>query len=132
MNVLEHIDDHVGALRAAHALLRPGGTVVMFVPAFEFAMSRFDRAVGHYRRYRRSTLREAYQRAGLAIEQIHYVNAPGLFAWFVGMRLLGMTPMDGGSVRMWDRTVVPIARAVERRVRPPFGQSVFAVGRVPA
>jgi len=40
-----------------------------------------------------------------------------------------MTPQDGPTVRLWDRAVVPVARAIEDRVRPPFGQSVFAVGR---
>lgn len=129
MNVLEHIEDHVGALHSAQHLLRPGGAVVMFVPAFEFAMSDFDRRVGHYRRYTRSSLAAAYEQAGLTVERLHYVNAPGLFAWFVGMRLLRMTPQDGPTVRLWDRAVVPVARAVERRVRVPFGQSVFAVGR---
>lgn len=130
-NVLEHIADHIGALRAAHKLVAPGGAVVMFVPAFEFAMSDFDRAVGHVRRYRLASLRAAYESAGLAVEQLHYVNAPGLLAWFTGMRLLGMTPGDGPLVKVWDRAVVPPARAIEKRFRPPFGQSVFAVGRVP-
>jgi hypothetical protein len=131
-NVLEHLDDHVRALRAAHRLVVPGGAVIMFVPAFEFAMSEFDRAVGHVRRYRKSTLRAAYEAAGLTVETLHYVNAPGLAAWFVGMRLLRMTPGEGPLLKVWDGAVVPVARAVERRVRPPFGQSVFAVGRVPA
>lgn len=130
-NVLEHIDDDVAALRAAHRLVRPGGAVVMFVPAFEFAMSDFDRAVGHMRRYRTTTLRAAYENAGLQIERLHYVNAPGLLAWWVGMRLLRMTPLDGPLVRLWDSMVIPLARAMERRVRPPWGQSAFAVGRVP-
>lgn len=132
VNVLEHIEDDVAVLRSAHTLLRPGGRVVMFVPAFSFAMSRFDRAVGHVRRYTVRSLRDTYARAGLDVERLHYVNAPGLAAWFVGMRLLGMTPHDGPTVRLWDRLVVPAARAVESRVHPPFGQSVFAVGRVPA
>jgi SAM-dependent methyltransferase len=131
MNVLEHIEDHVTALRAAHTVLRPGGFVVMFVPAFELAMSRFDREVGHVRRYTVRSLRDAYRQAGLEVGRIHYVNAPGLLAWVGGMRLLRMTPQDGPTVRLWDRLVVPVARAVESRVRPPFGQSVFAVGRVP-
>jgi SAM-dependent methyltransferase len=131
INVLEHIDDHVGVLSAAHRLLRPGGHVVMFVPAFPFAMSRFDRAVGHHRRYRRATLRCAYEDAGLRVEHLHYVNAPGLLAWFVGMRMLRMTPQDGLSVRLWDRLVIPIARAVEDRLRPPFGQSLLAIGSTP-
>ncbi len=130
-NVLEHIEDHVKALAAAHRLVAPGGAVLMFVPAFPFAMSEFDRAVGHVRRYRLATLRAAYEEAGLTVERLHYVNAPGLLAWFAGMRLLKMTPGDGPTVRIWDRVVVPAARAVERRLTPPFGQSVFAVGRVP-
>ena len=132
MNVLEHIEQDVEALRAAGLLLRPGGAVVMFVPAFEFAMSDFDRKVGHFRRYTVASLRTAYERAGLDVERIHYVNAPGLVAWFVGMRLLRMTPQDGPTVRLWDRAVVPVARALESRVHAPFGQSVFAVGRTRA
>jgi hypothetical protein len=41
-NALEHIDDHVDARRSAQKPVRPGGAIVMLVPAFEFAMSRFE------------------------------------------------------------------------------------------
>jgi SAM-dependent methyltransferase len=131
-NVLEHIEDDVGVLRATQRLVRVGGAVVMLVPAFPFATGRFDRDVGHVRRYTKRTLRDAYERAGLLVEDLYYLNAPGLIAWFIGMRLLRMTPRDGVSVRFWDRLIVPVARRVESRWRPPFGQSVVAVGRVPA
>jgi hypothetical protein len=104
----------------------------MLVPAFPFAMSGFDRRVGHVRRYTRRSLAQAYDEAGLDLRLLHYVNAPGLPAWFVGMRLLGMTPGEGPLLRIWDSVVVRGARAVESRLRPPFGQSVFAVGVVPA
>lgn len=130
-NVLEHIEADVEALRAAHALVRPGGAVVMFVPAFPFAMSRFDRSVGHVRRYTTTTLGEAFTSAGLEVEHTTYVNLPGLAAWFVGMRLLRMTPGDGPLLSVWDRAVVPVARRWETTHRAPFGQSVLAVGRVP-
>jgi SAM-dependent methyltransferase len=130
-NVLEHIPDQVGALRAAHTLVRPGGAVVMFVPAFEFAMSRFDRAVGHVRRYTVASLTDAFHAAGLEVEKAHYVNMPGLPAWVVGMRLLRMTPGEGRLLQVWDGQVVPRARRWESRHRAPFGQSVFAVARVP-
>jgi SAM-dependent methyltransferase len=131
-NVLEHIDDDISALRAAHRLVRPGGAVVMLVPAFPFATGRFDHQVGHVRRYTKGTLRAAFEAAGLTIEDLYYLNAPGLPAWFVGMRVLRMTPRDGITVRIWDRTVIPVARMLERHVRPPFGQSVVAIGRVPS
>lgn len=128
-NVLEHIPDEVAALRGFGRLLRPGGAVVLFVPAFPFAMSRFDRAVGHQRRYRLDSLLAALAAAGLRTERLHYVNAPGLLAWFAGMRVLGMTPSDGPALRLWDRGVIPIVRKVESRRPPPFGQSLFAVAR---
>jgi len=130
-NVLEHIEDHIGALRAAHTLVRPGGTVVMLVPAFQFAMGRFDRMVGHVRRYTVKSLATAMTDAGLRVEKAHYLNMPGLAAWFVGMRLFRMTPGDGPLVRVWDNYVIPVARRLEDGRRPPFGQSVFAVARVP-
>lgn len=130
-NVLEHISDHVGALNAAHTLVRPGGTVVIFVPAFQFALGRFDRQVGHVRRYTAGTIRLAMQQAGLDVEIVQYVNMPGLPAWFVGMKLLRMTPQEGRLLKMWDEQVIPRARRWEQKHRVPFGQSVFAVARVP-
>jgi SAM-dependent methyltransferase len=130
-NVLEHIPDHVRALEAAHVLLNPGGRVVLFVPAFEVAMSRFDREVGHVRRYTKKSLRDAMTAAGLVVDEVRYVDIPGLLAWFVGMRLFGMTPGDGRLLSVWDRGVIPMTRWLESRIRAPFGKSVFAVGHVP-
>lgn len=128
-NVMEHIPDDVAALRAARYAVGDDGAVISFVPAFPFAMSRFDRAIGHVRRYTIDSMSQAYAQAGLDIETIRYVNAPGLLAWFVGMRLLRMTPKAGPTVSVWDAQVVPRARRWESRHRVPFGQSVFAVGR---
>lgn len=132
INVLEHIPDDVGALRSFASLVRPDGRVVVFVPAHPFAFSKFDAAVGHVRRYTHHSLRATAQDAGLTVEVLHSVNAPGLFAWFLWMRLLGQTPRSGPLLRLWDRLVVPIASRIERRVRPPFGQSLLLVARTPA
>lgn len=131
LNVIEHIADDVSALAAASRLVRPGGAIVMFAPAFPLAMSRFDRALGHHRRYRAHTIREAFTAAGLVVEHVRYVNAPGLVAWTVAMRLLRMTPRDGVALQLWDRALVPLVRRLEERRPPPFGQSLLAVGRTP-
>ena len=128
-NVLEHIVDDVGAARAMGRLVRPGGAVVLLVPAFPSAMSTFDIAVGHVRRYTRRTLRRTLTDAGLEIETIRYVNPIGLVGWYVTVKALGLWPDDGWLVRVYDRMVVPVARVADR-TRIPFGQSVFAVARV--
>jgi SAM-dependent methyltransferase len=129
LNVLEHIEDDRGALRGAAALVRPGGRVIVFVPAFQFAAGRFDQEIGHHRRYTKRTLRATYEQAGMSMETMRYVNAPGLGAWFVSVRLLRGIPREGVLLQLWDRSVIPVTRAVERRVPPLFGQSLLAVGR---
>ena len=129
-NVLEHIPDHVGALRHMGRLVRPGGAVVLIVPAFPSAMSRFDLAIGHQRRYTRASLDAALGEAGLDVERLRYVNPVGLLAWYVMVKGLDRTPRDGMALRLYDRMVVPLARALDR-VPSPFGQSVFAVARRP-
>jgi hypothetical protein len=84
-------------------------------------MSDFDRRVGHYRRYPTKTLRAAFGQAGLAIDRLHYVNAPGLPSWIVDMRLLRMTPGDGRLLRVRDRLVIPAARRAESGGRRHLG-----------
>jgi hypothetical protein len=76
-------------------------------------------------------MRRTFEKAGLQPQLVHYVNAPGLIAWFIGMRMLRLTPRDSLTVRLWDRFVIPVAQALESRRHPPFGQSVLAVGVVP-
>jgi SAM-dependent methyltransferase len=131
LNVLEHIADDVAALRSAAGLVRPGGAVVVFVPAFDAAMSRFDRLIGHHRRYRRGGLAVALAGAGLEVERLHYVNSAGLVSWFLLMRCARMIPRDGAALRFYDATVVRAVAWTERYLRPPFGQSLLAVARVP-
>jgi SAM-dependent methyltransferase len=131
LNVLEHIPDDVAAVRSMGGLVRPGGRVVVLVPAFGFAMSRFDRSVGHVRRYTRRQLHGVFEAAGLACEQTRYVNAAGLVSWLLLVRALRLTPRNGPLVRLFDRCVVPPQRLLERWVRPPFGQSVLGVAVVP-
>lgn len=128
-NVLEHIDDDVAAVRAMARLVRPGGALVLLVPAFPSAMSAFDIAIGHHRRYTRQTLRQTLTAAGHDVETLRYLNPVGLLGWYITVKALGVWPDDGWLVRMYDRVVVPVARAADR-TRVPFGQSVFAVARV--
>jgi SAM-dependent methyltransferase len=132
LNVLEHIPDDVAALRSFAGLVRPGGAVVLFVPAFPLLMSEFDVLVGHQRRYRKRTLARALTDAGLEVETVRYVNVVGFFGWLFAMRLLRGRPGEGLLLRVFDRLLVPVMRRLESATPPPFGQSLFAVARRPS
>ena len=69
--------------------------------------------------------------AGLRIEKLCYVNALGLLGYYMATSVFKLTPKEGAMVKVYDKVVLPVTKAAETLVRPPFGQSVFAVARTP-
>ena len=131
MNVLEHIEDDVQALRDVSAAVVPGGRIILWVPAYMQLYGEFDRKVGHFRRYTPATMRTAVEGAGLRIRELKPVNFLGGIAWWMAVRRGGAGHPDSRLVKLYDNVVVPTSRAVERYARPPFGQSVLCVAQVP-
>ena len=131
VNVLEHIEDDAAALRAMAEILAPGGVIVLLVPAFEALYGPIDRNLGHYRRYRRGPLRKLAGAVGLEVRKLHYMNAVGLFGWWVNARVLKRETQSDGQIAIFDRWMVPIFSALEGAIPPPFGQSLLAVLRRP-
>jgi SAM-dependent methyltransferase len=131
INVLEHVEADSDALRSLASMVEPGGRIVLWVPGYMQLYGDFDRAVGHVRRYTPDTLRAAIVSAGLAPEVVRPVNLLGGIAWWLTVRRGGVGAPRAGLVRTYDRFVVPVTRAVERRMVPPFGQSVLGVAVVP-
>jgi SAM-dependent methyltransferase len=132
INVLEHIEQDADALRRLSGLVEPGGRVVMFVPGYQQLYGEFDRVVGHVRRYTPDTLVDAFRRAGLRPDEVRPVNLLGGLAWWATVRRGGVGAPNPRLVRAYDRWLVPTTRFIERRVRPPFGQSVLGVAEVPS
>ncbi len=136
LDVIEHVDDDVAALRAARRLARPGGVVMVSVPAYAWLWSGHDVALGHRRRYTASRLRVALAAAGLHVEHVGYFNTV-LFPAIAAVRLAKR--LGGGEGHDLHRPPAIVNRALtalfalERHVvlRPglPFGSSVLAVAR---
>jgi hypothetical protein len=92
-------------------------------------MSAFDRAIGHHRRYRKTSLRSVAESAGLEVEVLRHVNGLGLLGWYVVVKLLRGRPRAGVLLKMYDGAVVPLLRRLEALWEPPFGQSLLLVAR---
>jgi SAM-dependent methyltransferase len=128
VNVFEHIPDDRQALRAAFALLEPAGRLTLLVPGHPRLMSPFDRAIGHYRRYTKSTLRERLESSGFVVERIRHSNPVGAAGWLLNNTLLRRRSLAG--VGLYDR-LVPVLSRLDRLVEVPVGLSLVAVARKP-
>ncbi len=129
LNVMEHLADDAMVLSRLAAILSPGGTIVILVPAWPALYGPIDRNLGHYRRYTRRSMFELAQKAGLGLSKAHYVNLTGFFAWWVNARVLARQAQSESQIAVFDRFVVPISSRLEAIVQPPLGQSLFAVLR---
>jgi SAM-dependent methyltransferase len=131
INVLEHIEDELMAVKQLAGGLQPGGRLIIWVPAFVGLYSEFDRRVGHYRRYRIKPLSQLVESTGLRVVEARYVNSLGAVAWWLLATKLHMVPTTTGLVKIYDRAVVPVLRRAETLGSPPFGQSIFLVATLP-
>ncbi len=129
INVLEHTEDDVAALRRAQQLLQPGGRIVVFVPAGKNLYGSLDRAVGHQRRYERDELVEKLRAAGFTVEDVSYQNNIAQLAWWFNSRVLKRRGLPVAQSRLFDR-LVPLLRGLEGE-RPASGLSLIAIGRKP-
>ena len=86
LDVIEHVPDDVGALVELRRVCRPGGWLLVTVPAYQTLWSRHDEANHHYRRYSRPRLRGAAAAAGWRIQRLSAFNSV-LFAPAAAVRL---------------------------------------------
>lgn len=126
LNVLEHIRDDAAALRAMREVVRPGGYLVLLVPAHPALFGEYDRLDGHFRRYTKKTFSAVLRSAGFTCYSLRYFNALGAFGWWAKYKLLRKSIHDSGDFELMN-AAIPFLRPLERMIPPPFGLSVTAI-----
>jgi 2-polyprenyl-3-methyl-5-hydroxy-6-metoxy-1,4-benzoquinol methylase len=136
-DVIEHLNDDLGALKRIKGLLKKDGVLIVSVPAYQWMWSSHDVALHHKRRYTAKRLRIAMTKAGYKIERLTYTNmftffpaaAVRLFKKAVGSE--GSTDTAGSS-KAANRLLLAVYR-VElglMKIMPlPFGLSVLCVAK---
>jgi len=137
LDVLEHVHDDQAAMIALYEVLRPGGCVVLTVPAYSFMWSGHDIVHGHYRRYSRGEVSRRLKMAGFAIEFTTHFNS-FLFPVVAVIRLAGRILSRSRRSQMklpprWLNSVLARIMSAESlfigRVPLPFGTSILATAR---
>jgi len=138
LDVLEHVPDDKGSMRAILQLLKPGGALLLTVPINPWMWTAHDVAHHHHRRYRKGEIAKLAEDAGYEIE----LNSPFnslLFPPIAAVRLVGkLTGKDDSDDAMPSPlvnktldTVFGLERSLIGRVPMPFGVSLVAVLRRP-
>lgn len=115
LNVLEHIEDDVGALNNIYDFLETGGRLVILVPAHSFLFNCIDRAVGHYRRYSIGLMRDKIKQTKFKIEKMFYFNFAAIFGWYINGNVLRKALINENAMGLYN-IVVPMVKTIEKHV----------------
>lgn len=138
LDVLEHVPDDAGSLKAIFGLLKPGASLLLTVPINPWMWSAHDVAHHHHRRYRRREIETLAREAGFLIDLMSPFNTL-LYPPIAAVRLLGKLTgkessddaMPGPGVNRLLDTVFGLEKDLIGRVPMPFGVSLVAVLRRP-
>ena len=118
LNVVEHVQDDVGALRNICGALADGGRAIILVPSGPWLFGSLDEALGHYRRYTEDQLIDVAVKAGFRVEQVLKFNRPGVLAWWLNGRVLRRKTFGLGQIRLLN-ILTPLFRLVDAWVPLP-------------
>jgi SAM-dependent methyltransferase len=126
IDVLEHIENDRAEMLAAMQHLSPRGHLIVLGPAHNWLFSPFDQAIGHFRRYTRSTLRGAAPEE-LKLVRLRYLDAVGLVASLSNRIVLRSGNPAKSQIRLWDTCMVPLSRLVDPLLGYRVGKSIIGV-----
>ena len=127
LNVLEHIEDDGEAVRDFGRVLPAGGRLVLLVPANPSLYGTLDVNLHHYRRYDREALQKLVEGAGFTVDEIRFLNRPGVVGWWLNSRILKrkVLPKQQLGAFKW---LLPILRS-EEKTPPSWGMSLLVLAR---
>jgi SAM-dependent methyltransferase len=140
LDVIEHVDDDAGSVKALGKLLKPGGFMVTTVPAYQWMWSRHDELHHHKRRYDLADYRRLFDDAGLTVRKASYFNT-ALFAPIALVRLVKLVlglkgadedSMPSAAVNGLFRGLFAGERLWLRGAGFPFGVSILLIAERPA
>jgi 2-polyprenyl-3-methyl-5-hydroxy-6-metoxy-1,4-benzoquinol methylase len=126
IDVLEHIENDGGELMRALSYLRPGGKIVVLSPAHPWLFTPFDAAIGHYRRYTKSSL-AALTPAGASLQEIYYLDSVGLLAALANKLLLKQSMPSLAQILFWDKWLVTASRVLDLLIQFQLGKTLVGV-----
>jgi hypothetical protein len=127
IDVLEHIEKDKAELGRATLHLKQGGYLIILSPAYQFLYSSFDKAIGHYRRYTKKTLRKASDTPNLFECRMLYLDSSSVFLLLLNKFIFKKKYPTKNDIRIWQTLFVPISRLLDKLLFYRFGKSIIGI-----
>lgn len=126
LNVLEHIEDDQAILNLWFRKLKPGGKILIYVPAFQMLYSKMDEKVCHVRRYSKPELKEKVEKAGFKVTGAEYADSLGFLATLVYKMTSsgGVGDINTGMLKIYDKWVFPVSKFLDLFLHAVLGKNV--------
>jgi SAM-dependent methyltransferase len=128
LNVIEHIEDDSRAILNCKKLLKERGNIIILVPSYQWLYCRFDRELGHFRRYNQNSLRNLLTANGLKVDNLFSFNAAGVAGWLLFGKLLNKKQIGEGKMKLYDN-FVSLFRLIDKILLHKFGLSLIITAR---
>lgn len=126
VDVMEHIENDAEELKKAANFLKPNGHIIILVPAHNYLFSKFDKSIGHYRRYNKDMLAKVVPE-GFQKVDLRYLDSIGLFASLANKWFLKQDYPKLKQIKFWDNYMIPMSKIVDAITFYSMGKTVVGV-----
>ncbi len=125
-HVLEHIQDDIKELEEAEKKLKPGGHLVIMVPAHPKIYSNLDKAVGHFRRYEKDFFKKNF--FNLNLVNFKFLDSIGYLLYYLNKIFFKKETFPSSfKILLWDKFFTPLTIVVDFFTNYNFGKCIIAV-----
>lgn len=126
IDVIEHIEHDAEELKKASSFLKPGGHLIVLVPAHNYLFSKFDESIGHFRRYNKQMLGSAAPKDVKKID-LRYLDSVGLSASLANKWFLKQEYPELKQIKFWDNFIIPISKITDAISFYSIGKTVIGI-----
>lgn len=128
INVLDHIENDMEAIRRVYHVLQKNGVFVLVLPNHNFLYNNLDFYANHYRRYSKQQVNFLLDKAGFKVEKIFTFNLLGAFAWYWNGKIKGLRVVPKKNIDQYDK-LIWLAKLADFISSPlDVGNTIVAIG----
>ncbi len=126
LNVLEHIENDIEEIQIAYDKLEKNGHLIILVPAHQKIFSKFDKAVGHFRRYDMDFFKEKL--SNFKIVKLNQLDCCGYFLYYVN-NLIFKNDVYPSKLKIfiWDKVFTPLTIVLDFLFKYKFGKNILCI-----